>query len=60
MSAYLLLSRETYVSEYYSAFRGKLNELDVYQPLVTDLKTLRQYRQNLAIATFLSDLGPSL
>lgn len=49
-----------HVSKYYSALRGTLDELEVYQFLVIDLNTLRQYRQDLVIIKFLSSLGSSL
>lgn len=48
------------MSEYYFAIQGALNQLEVYQPLVTDLKILRQYRQDFVVVKFLSSLYSSL
>lgn len=44
-----------FVPAYYSILHGILDELEVHQPLVTDLSTLREC-QNLTIAKFLSGL----
>lgn len=41
-----------FVPVYYSMFRGILDKLEVHQPLVTNLITLGEYCQDLAIAKF--------
>lgn len=48
------------VSEYYSALKDTLHEFEVYQSLVIDHKTMRQYREDFTIAKFLSRLASSL
>lgn len=48
------------MSKYYSALQDILDELEVYQLLVTDLNTLRRYRQNPVVAKFLVGLNSSL
>ena len=48
------------VQEHFTALRGLLDELDVYQPLTVDITQLRKYREELAVATYLSSLNPDL
>lgn len=44
---------------YHSTLHGILNELDIHQPSVTDLKTLREY-SNLVMVKFLSYIDSSV
>jgi len=48
------------VPEFYGEFKGLIDELEMHQPALTDVATLRGYRQDLAVSKFLSDLSPSL
>ena len=44
----------------YEELKSLIDELEKYQPVVTDAATLRGYRQDLAVSKFLSVLSPSL
>ena len=48
------------VQDFYNTLRTLLNELEVYQPLVTDIFKMREYREELAVAIFLAGLQPDL
>ena len=48
------------LSDYYSELKETLNELGFYHPLVLDLKVIQRYRDELAVAKFLSGLDTSL
>ena len=37
-----------------------MDELDIHQPIVTNLKILKEYRNGLAVAKFLSWLRPNI
>ena len=44
-----------FLSDYY-AVKGTLDELDFYQPLVLNLNVLQQYRDELVVVKFISEL----
>ena len=46
--------------EFYGELKGLIDDLEMYQPAVTDAATLRGYSQDLAVSKFLSGLSPSL
>ena len=51
---------DRFVPEFYGELEGLIDELDMHQPPVTDVATLRRYRQDLAVSKFLSGLSPIL
>ena len=51
---------DRFVPEFYGELEGLIDELDMHQPSVTDVATLRRYRQDLAVSKFLSGLSPIL
>jgi len=48
------------VPEFYVELKGLIDELEMHQPAVTDVATLRGYRQDLVVSKFLSGLSPTL
>ena len=48
------------VPEFYDELKGLIDELEMHQHIVTDAATLKEYRQDLAVSTFLSGLSLSL
>uniref|UniRef100_A0A5B6ZV70 Integrase catalytic domain-containing protein n=1 Tax=Davidia involucrata TaxID=16924 RepID=A0A5B6ZV70_DAVIN len=48
------------VDEYFSILKGMWDELNVYQPLSTDLKIQQRHREEFRVAKFLSGLKPEL
>jgi len=48
------------VLEFYDKLKCLINELKMYQSVVTDAATLKGYRQDLAVSKLLSDLSPTL
>ena len=40
--------------------RTLLDELEIYQPFAVDISKMRQYREELAVAIFLTELTPAL
>ena len=42
--------------KFYGELKGLIDELEMYQPSVTDAAILRGYRQDLAVLKFLSGL----
>ena len=52
---------DRYVPEFYEKeLKGLIDELEMHQPSVTDVATLRGYCQVLALSKFLSGLSPTL
>ena len=47
------------IQQHFSSLRSLLEELDLYQPL-TDITTMRRYREELAVAAYLSGLALQL
>ena len=61
MSTFFTLCLEdSSVQDHYTILGGLLNKLYVYQPLVADISKMRQYRNELTVATYLSNLNPKL
>ena len=48
------------IDYYYFELKETIDELDLYHPLILDLKVLQQYHDELAMAKFLSGLDTSL
>ena len=48
------------VPKFYNELKGLIDELEMYQPAVTDAATRRGYRQDLAVLKFLSCLSLTL
>ena len=48
------------VPEFYGELKGLIDELEMYQPSVTDAATLRGYHQDLTVSNFLSGLSPTI
>jgi len=48
------------MSEFYGEIKGLIDELEMHQPSVTDVVTLRGYHQDLAVSKFLSGLSTTL
>jgi len=48
------------VLELYGELKGLIDELEMYQPSITNATTLREYLQDLAVPKFLSGLSPIL
>ena len=48
------------VEEYFSLLQGMWDELNVYQPLFTDLQKQQKYREEFRVAKFLSGLKSDL
>ena len=48
------------MQDHYTALRVLLDELDVYQPLTADICKMRQYKDELTVAAYLSSLNPEL
>ena len=48
------------VDDYFSILKGMWDELNVYQPLTTDLKKQQQHREEFWVAKFLSGLKKEL
>ena len=46
--------------EFYGELKSLINELEMHQPVVTDVKILRWYPQDREVPDFLSGLSPSL
>lgn len=57
---FTLMQRNMSIPAYYSSFQDILDRLEVHQPLVTNLKILREYHYDIAAAKFLSCLDSSL
>ena len=51
---------ERSVQESYSSLRALLDELEIYQSLVTDISKIHQYRDELVVPIFLAGLTPAL
>ena len=41
------------VQDYFSSLRVLLDELEIYQHFVVDISNMREYREELAVTTFL-------
>ncbi|XP_043693033.1 uncharacterized protein LOC122643479 [Telopea speciosissima] len=48
------------LQEYYSAFKGIVEELNVFQPLTTDIEKLKAQWNEFFVSKFLAGLSPSL
>ncbi|XP_043700429.1 uncharacterized protein LOC122651179 [Telopea speciosissima] len=48
------------LQEYYSAFKGIVEELNVFQPLTTDIEKLKAQRDEFFVSKFLAGLYPNL
>jgi len=48
------------VSEFYGELKGLIDELEMYQPFVTDAATLRGVSSGSRMSKFLSGLSPTL
>jgi len=48
------------VPEFYGELKDLIDELEMHQPAVTDVATLWEYRQDLAVSKFLSGLNSTL
>jgi len=48
------------VPNFYGELKGLIDELEMHQPAVTDVATLRGYHQDLTMSKFLSNLSPFL
>src|SRR2546430_8871082 len=46
--------------DYYSQFRSIITELEIYQPVVPDINTIKQQRNDLYVRTFLDGLPPDI
>ena len=46
--------------EFYRELKSLIDELKMYQPDITDVTILREYRQNLIVSKFLSGMSPSV
>lgn len=53
---FTLQQGEQTIQELYTSFCSLLDELKVYQPFVADITKMREYREEFAIAKFLSAL----
>ena len=51
---------DRFVPEFYGELKGLIDELEMYQPSITNATTLREYLQDLAVPKFLSGLSPIL
>jgi len=48
------------VPKFYDELKGLIDELEMHQPIITVVATLRGYRQDLAVSKFISGLSPTL
>ena len=55
----LKLADKSY-QDYYSQFRSIVTELEIYQPVVSDIATIKQQRNDLYICAFLDRLPPNI
>ena len=55
-----LKQRDRSVPESYGELKSLIDELKMHHHAFTDAATLREYRQDLTMSKFLSDLNPSL
>src|SRR3954466_11581554 len=46
--------------DYYSQFQSIITELEIYQPVIPDIATIKQQRNDLYICTFLDGLPPDI
>ncbi|KAK4600954.1 hypothetical protein RGQ29_010509 [Quercus rubra] len=46
--------------DYYNKFKGVCEELNIYQPISTDVKIMKKQRDSMHVARFLSGLPKSL
>ena len=53
---FTLCQGDSSVQDHYTILRGLLDELDVYPSLVADISKIRQYRDELAVVVYLSNL----
>ena len=44
------------VQDHFATLQALLDKLDIYQPLTSDVTTMRRYREELAIATYFSSI----
>ena len=51
---------DRFVPEFYGELKDIIDELKMHQPVITDVATLKGYRQDLAVSKFLSGLSPTL
>ena len=48
------------LEDYYNKFKGVCEELNIYQPISTDVKIMKKQRDSMHVARFLSGLAKSL
>ncbi|XP_043705360.1 uncharacterized protein LOC122655212 [Telopea speciosissima] len=48
------------LQDYYSSFKGLVEELNVFQPLTTDIDKLKEQRNEFFVSKFLAGLDPDL
>jgi len=48
------------VSEFYEELKSLIDELEMHQPSITNVATLKGYHQNLVVSKFLSGLSSIL
>ena len=48
------------LEDYYNKFKGVCEELDIYQPISSDVKIMKKQRDSMHVARFLSGLPKSL
>src|SRR4051812_16307340 len=46
--------------DYYSQFRSIITELKIYQPVIPDIATIKQQRNDLYVCAFLDRLPPDI
>ena len=57
---FTLKMEDSLVQDHFASLRALLDELDLYQPLTSDIATMRRYRMELAITAYLSGLTSEL
>src|SRR3954465_4454393 len=55
----LKLADKSY-QDYYSQFRSIITELEIYQPVVPNINTIKQQRNDLYVCAFLDGLPPDI
>ena len=51
---------DRFVPEFYRKLKGLIDEVEMHHPVVTDVVTLRGYRQDFTVSMFLSGFSPTL
>ena len=57
---FLLQQNEKSISEYYSTFRGLIDELTQYHPVTNDVDIIKKQREEFYVSKFLAGLHPTL